>query len=67
MATRQRAAWVEALRHAGHTTHLTGAERERRQAEIARILAARDRQPSIAPDTTAAYIRQIRDEADARS
>jgi hypothetical protein len=63
MATTQRTepAWVLRLR-AQAARPLSAEERARRRAETERLLAARDSRPSIAPDTTSDYIRQIRDE-----
>jgi hypothetical protein len=68
MATEQRTrpAWVEALLAQAHRP-ISEEEKARRREETRRLLAFRDSLPSIAPDTTAQYIREIRDEEDARA
>ena len=60
---RRPAAWLHDLL-GGAQPPLTDAEKARRHAETERLIKARDRLPSIAPDTTTDYVRQVRDEAD---
>lgn len=64
MAVQERAvaAWIEELR-AGAGKSVSEAEKRRRGAETGRLLAARDQVGSIAPDSIAEYVRQVRDEA----
>jgi hypothetical protein len=56
--------WRRALR-AGRVRRVSEAEQARRRAETRRLLAIRDAQPPIAPDTTGQYLHELRAEDDA--
>ena len=60
----QRQTVIEVLR-ARQRQPLTEAEKEANRAAIREARTLRDRLPSIAPDTTTDYIRQIREAPDA--
>ena len=57
-----RSDWSARLRARAHAP-VPAEEMARRREETKHVLAARDRQPSIAPDTTGGYVHEIRDEA----
>lgn len=64
--TKRRSVWAEeVLQDLGKP--VSEEEKALRREATRRILALRDSSPSIAPDTTGQYIREIREEQESRS